>query len=204
MAVSNPFSPIEHHRKSIEMIGYTPRSLVAAFLLAAVLTTEAAAQTEDHRLFAQLSAGVVLPVGEFANTTNAGFGFAGTIGYSLNPRWTLLGAFNGGYLKGTPGPDWNIYSFLLKAAFETGEPGAKWRIMVPLGAGAVTFDPQSDAISTNTYFAVNSGLMFQYYVNPRLALTLDTLATLVFTSQTDLGTDYVWLFPLAAGLLVRL
>ena len=182
---------------------YAICTLFAALLLSVGSITEAAAQSDTHRWSAQLSAGFVLPVGEFANTTNPGFGFAGTIGYSINSRWTLLGAFSGGSLKGTPGPDWNIYSYLLKAALDTGEKRTHWRIMVPLGAGAVTFDPQSEAISTNTYFAVNSGLMFHYYFNPRMAVTLDALATLVFTSQTDLGTDYVWLFPFAAGFLVR-
>ena len=185
------------------MIRCAPRTLVAALILAVGPTTEAAAQSDNHRWSAQLSAGVVLPVGKFANTTNPGFGFAGTIGYSLSSRWMLLGAFSVGSLNGTPSPDWDIYSFLLKAAFDTGEQRTNWRILVPLGAGAVTFDPQSEAISKNTYFAAQSGLMFQYYFNPRLAVTLDALATLVFTSQNDLGTDYVWLFPFAAGLLVR-
>jgi len=183
---------------------YASRTLIAALLISVGSITEATAQSDAHRWSTQLSAGLVLPGGKFATTTNPGFGFAGTIGYALNPKWTLLGAFNAGYLKGSPGPDWNTYAYLLKAAYDTGKEGAKWRIMVPLGAGAVTFDPQSEAISANTYFAMNSGLMFRYYFNPRMAVTLDALATLVFTSQNDLGTDYVWLFPFAAGFLVRL
>jgi hypothetical protein len=182
---------------------YVSCTLIAAFLLVVASVTEAAAQADSHRWSVQLSAGMVFPIGKFANTTNPGFGFAGTLGYSISSRWTLLGAFNGGSLKGEPSPDWNVYSYLIKAAFDTGEEGAKWRIMVPLGAGAVTFVPQSEAIPSYTYPAVNTGLMFQYHFNPRIAVTLDALATLALTSQNDLGTDFVWLFPFAAGFLVR-
>ncbi len=178
-------------------------TLVALLLLAARTGSEATAQTDTHRWSAQLSAGLVMPLGKFANTTNLGFGFAGAIGYSLGSHWTMLGVFNAGSLEGDPGPDWNIYSYLFKAAYDTGAESSRWRIQVPLGAGAVTFDPESEAISANTYFAAASGLMFQYDFSARMAATLDALVTLAFTSQNDLGTSYVWLFPVAVGFLIR-
>jgi len=177
--------------------------LIASLLLVVGPVTQAAAQADAHRWSIQASAGMVFPIGKFADTTNPGFGFAGSLGYSINSRWTLLAAFNGTSLKGEPSPDWNVYSYLLKAAFDTSEEGARWRILVPLGAGAVTFDPQSEAIPSYTYPAVNTGLMFQYHFHPQIAVTFDALATLAFTSQNDLGTDFVWLLPLAAGILAR-
>jgi len=174
---------------------------LAATVLLVGQSSSSVAQTVESPWSVEVAGGIVFPTGAYANTANPGFGLAGTLGYTVNRNWTVLGNFNAGFLKGETGPDWNLYSYFLKLAYDTGESSAKWRILIPLGAGGVTFAPDSDA-SSKTYFALNSGLMFQYYLSPKLALAFDGLATLVF-STNDLGSDTIWLFPLSAGLLFR-
>lgn len=179
------------------------RAPLPALVLLLGLSSNATAQATERPWSIQFTGGIVLPTGEYATSTNPGLGLAGSVGYALTPDWSLLASFNAGFLEGDLGPDWNIYTYFLKAAYDTGEGDTKWRILVPLGAGAVTFAPDSDAISSSTYLGLNSGLMFQYYLNPRLAFTFDGLVTFVFASKSEIGSDTLWLFPLGAGLLLR-
>ena len=155
----------------------------------------------ERQWWVQGAVGVAFPTGTYANTTNPGVGFAAVAAYNFKPKWSALGAVNLALLKGELGPDTNIYTYFLKAAYDISDVGSQWRIMIPLGAGGATFAPK-DADS-KTYFALNSGLMFQYYFNPRWAVTLDGQATLVFAEETRLGSSTIWIFPIAAGMLVR-
>jgi hypothetical protein len=147
--------------------------------------------------------GVTFPVGEYANATDPGVTFGTTVGYNFRPRWSVLGSFKLGLIQGQggEGSDANIYSYFLKAAYNIGGPGSRWRILIPLGAGGATFDPED--FESKTYFALNSGLMFQWYFDPRLAFTFEGFVTLVFRGEDDIGGDTVWLIPLAAGMHVR-
>jgi hypothetical protein len=98
------------------------------------------------------------------------------------------------------------YGYFLKAAHNIGDPGSSLRILIPFGGG-VTFDPEtadSDGAESTTKFALNAGLMFQYYVSPQVALSANGMSTLVFGSVVENGGDTIWIIPLTAGVLVRL
>jgi hypothetical protein len=98
------------------------------------------------------------------------------------------------------------YGYSLKAVYDIGDPGSNLRILIPFGAGGVTFDPEttdSDGAESTTKFALNAGLMFQYYVSPQVAITANGMSTLVFGSVVENGGDTIWIIPLRAGLLGR-
>jgi hypothetical protein len=116
----------------------------------------------------------------------------------VRPRLFKLGLIKG---QGGESSEVNIYSYFLKAAYGIGDLGSRLRILIPLGAGGATFAPKN--VDSKTYFALNGGLMFHYYFEPRMAFTLEGLVTLVFRGENDVGGDTVWLVPLAAGMLVR-
>jgi hypothetical protein len=178
--------------------------LLSAFL-ALCVSIDTYAQEPDHRWFAEGAAGVVVPTGEYAKSTSIGPGFAVSIGYTFAPRWIAMGSFTAGFLsEGDIGPASNLYSYFLKAGYDIGDPDKKLSAYIPLGAGVVTFDPDSDVLRSKTHFALSSGLMFQYALDPRFALTLDALVTLAIVNEREFGSDAVWLFPLGVGLLFRL
>ncbi len=182
-------------------------ALLAALLLTLGFTQNAQAQRPDSPWLIHVAGGAYFPVGEYASTTNPGFGISADVGYQFNPRWYVLGTFNLGWLKGDIGPDWRNYGYFLKAAYDSGNPNSSIRILIPFGAGAVTFDPEtsgSDGVESTTKFALNAGLMFQYYFSPQVAISANGMSTLVFGNVAEIGGDTIWIIPLTAGVLLRL
>lgn len=182
-------------------------ALLAALLLTLGFTQHVQAQRPDKPWLIQVAGGAYFPTGEFASTTNPGFGIKADVGYQFDSRWYVLGTLNLGWLKGDLGPDWRNYGYFLKAAYDIGDPGSNIRILVPFGAGGVTFDPDtsgSDVIESTTKFALNAGLMFQYYFSPQVAISANGMSTLVFGDVVGLGGDTIWIIPLTAGVVVRL
>lgn len=178
-------------------------TLLALLVLALGYPSEAHAQKPQNPWLVHVAGGVYFPTGDYATTTNPGFGLETDIGYQLAPRWLVMATFNMGWLKGEVGPDWTNYGYFLKGAYDVGDPGSKLRILIPLGAGGVTFSPDSDSLESTSKFALNSGLMFQYYVSPKFAISFNGMATLVFGSVFEDGGDITWVFPITAGLLFR-
>jgi hypothetical protein len=182
-------------------------ALLAALVLTLGFAQDAHAQRRDNPWLIHVAGGAYFPVGEYANTANPGFGISADVGYQFNSRWYALGTFNLGWLKGDLGPDMRNYGYFLKAAYDIGDPGSQIRILVPFGAGAVTFDPEtsgSEGVESTTKFALNAGLMFQYYVSPQVAISVNGMSTLVFGNVAGIGGDTIWIIPLTAGVLVRL
>lgn len=178
-------------------------TLAALLVLGVGCPNRVHAQRPDSPWLVHVAGGVYFPTGDYATTTNPGFGIEADVGYYLAEKWLVMGTFNMGWLKGDLGPDWTNYGYFLKAAYDIGDPGSKLRILVPVGAGGVTFNPDGDVLDSGNKFALNAGLMFHYYVGPKVAISVNGMSTLVFGSFFENGGDTTWIFPLTAGLLLR-
>ena len=161
--------------------------------------------TDTPKFFVEGLAGAVVPTFDISNTVKVGSMFGGTVGYSLNDRWTLMGEFDYGNHKDKASGLTTIKTlhYIGKLGYSlTGPRETGWEALVNLGAGAVSFDVDG-APSTKTYFAINAGAKITYNFSRSIALVISPQGDIAFTKKAELNTTNAWVWPVSAGLRIR-
>lgn len=178
---------------------------LAALALGAPLGAPLGAQQKTPSLFVEGRGGVVAPTFDIADVAKTGGAFGATIGYRLDPRWSLMGEFDYGMHEDEPTSTLDIKTlhYMAKVGYSlTGPRERGWEAAVNLGAGAVSFDVEG-APETNTYFAINAGAKLVYNFNRSLGFVLSPQGDIAFTKKSELSTTNAWVWPVTAGLRLR-
>jgi hypothetical protein len=155
------------------------------------------------RLFVEGLGGAVVPTFDIANTAKTGAMFGAAIGYTLSPRWVLMGEFDYGHHKdkATGSVSINTLHYMAKLGYSlTGPRERGWEALVNLGAGMVSFDV---AGTSKTYPAINAGAKLTYNFSPRLGFVISPQGDIAFSKKDELGTTNAWVWPISAGLRLR-
>lgn len=184
---------------------FSAAALAATLLLA---PRSAAAQMGSEpatpKLFVEARAGAAVPTFDIANTAKTGVVYGGTIGYAPAPRWVVMGEFDYGQhdAKASSAIEINTLHYMGKVGYSlTGPRERGWEALVNLGAGAVGFDV---AGTTTTYFAINAGAKLTYNVNRNVGIVLSPQGDIAFTKKDELDTTNAWVWPISAGLRLRM
>lgn len=181
------------------------RLAAATFVLVLAGVSTAEAQRVRNPWLLEGYAGIVLGTGTFADLTNAGIAGGAGAGYAISRRVWLMGNIHGAWHPGADNfSDWSTYSVFGMVGFSASRPRSQSSIIIPVGVGAVAFDPRAPSMGKKSYFAVTTGVKFYYYFAERAALSVVAMVDLAFTEKEFLGSSTTWLFPLAAGIAVRL
>ena len=194
------------------------RGLLGAALVAAlvgVTATEATAQ--DYKpLSINARAGIAVPSGSIADVAKSGAVFGGGIGYNLGRIELRANADFGSHdVKLTPAPassdlKIDVNHFIVGAGYHLIDPRGdnRVRLMVNLGAGAMTFKLDQSGAETDSFFAINAGAEAGYELSRSFEIFLNLQGDIAFKDkdQMDLGTSdaTAWVWPLTAGLKLRI
>jgi hypothetical protein len=66
----------------------------------------------------------------------------------------------------------------------------------------VTFDVEG--ADARTYFAINAGAKLAYNLNRRVAFVLSPQGDIAFSKKSELTTNNAWVWPVTAGLRIKL
>lgn len=182
-----------------------PASLAVAALAVTTLGAEPLAAQEPSGVFVEGRVGAVVPTFDIADVATTGPAFGATVGYQATPRIVLMGEFDYGMHEdeATGTVDINTLHYIAKVGYSlTGPRERGWEALVNLGAGAVTFD--ADGGESNTYFAINAGAKIAYNFSPRLAVVVSPQGDIAFTDEDETGSSSAWVWPLTAGLRLKL
>jgi len=183
---------------------------IAALLLA--LPTFASAQgTPETKLTFDSRGGIALPAGRLADATVPGASMGAMIGYQVNRRVSLFGAGDLGLLRGKKldgaterEPGLNLWQYSGGAEVNLLDPDrTRWGVLASLGAGATTFDSKVEGAVTRTRFATNGGVRLAYRLGMRADAFLGGQSYLIFTDEELQGARTNWVFPVSAGLKIR-
>lgn len=178
---------------------------MAAVALVVGSATSAAAQEKPWLL--EFDIGWTVPIGEFKDSTDVEAWAGGVrVGYSIKPRWTLVGGFGTTFFQGkNQNPDWRVYSYNLQIQYEIPTTSEQIKVPVYLAAGAMTFDernPDPNATeSSGTYPAITGGGRIQWYISPTFALNFFGGLAVSFTKQEEVGTDTFIGIPVGVGVV---
>lgn len=196
------------------------RRLLGAALVAAlvgVTATEATAQ--DYKpLSINVRAGVAVPTGSIADIAESGAVFGGGVGYNLGRIELRANADFGSHdVKSDPLPTpsvgdlkINVNHFIVGAGYHLIDPRGdnKIRLMVNLGAGAMTFKVDEDGAETDSFLAINAGAEAGYEISRSFEIFLNLQGDIAFKDKDklELGTSdaTAWVWPLTAGLKLRI
>jgi hypothetical protein len=183
------------------------RRFVALVAVAMVvgMASDANAQLAEKSYFVELTGGLAIPIGDFGdNVKTEAVAVGARFAWSFSPRWWLSANLGTTFFNGKEqGTDLKAYAYSLAATYELPTTaGGEVTVPVFLGLGAVTFDSDVEGASANTYFAVNGGAKFQWYINQGLALNLTGAVTLAFADQEEVGDDIVVTFPILVGVVL--
>ncbi|MDQ2669202.1 MAG: porin family protein, partial [Gemmatimonadota bacterium] len=182
-----------------------PLAAAAVLALGGAGATPLAAQEPTSRVFVEGLAGGVIPTFEISDVVTAGPAFGAAVGYRLSPKLTLMGEFDYGMheAEGNDEVDITTMHYIAKVGYSLLPATDRgWEALVNLGAGAVTFDV--DGGEANTYFAINAGGKVAYNFSPRFALVLSPQGDIAFTDEEEVGTSNAWVWPVTAGVRVKL
>ena len=180
------------------------KSSVALATLSILLAAPLGAQS-GPRVFLEARGGAAVPTFDIADAAKTGTALGATLGFSLSPRWVLMGEFDYGMHspKVSGAPDLNTLHYLAKLGYSlTGVRERGWEVLVNLGAGAVSFDSEGSA-PTRTYFAINAGAKIAYGFTRSVALVVSPQGDIAFSKEAELGTSSAWVWPVTVGLRIR-
>ncbi len=175
----------------------------AALALALAVPSSAQAQRRDMPWLLEGYGAYVLVAGDYADLARDGWAAGGLLGYNVVRQVWLMGNFSA-YWNDGEGElfDWSNYSYFAMLGYDALAPDMNGDLIFYLGAGAVTFDPDTDVLEQRTYFGLNGGLKLAYNFSQRVAGTLNFAAAVAFSEEDYIGGK-TWLFPLGAGLAFR-
>jgi hypothetical protein len=185
-----------------EIAGMKPS--VALTTLTILLAPPLGAQSAS-RVFLEARGGAAVPTFNIADAAKTGTALGATLGLALAPRWVLMGEFDYGMhsSKLSGAPDLKTLHYLAKLGYSlTGPRETGWEVLVNLGAGAVSFDPDGSG-PTRTYFAINAGAKLAYGFTPSVALVLSPQGDIAFSKESELGASTAWVWPVTVGLRIR-
>lgn len=184
----------------------------AALLLAVPALAQAqGAGTPGTKLTFDSRGGIALPAGQLADIHDPGAAVGATLAYRVNGRVSLFGAGDLGLLRGERAsasteraPGLNLWKYAGGAEVNLLDPDrTKWGVLASLGAGAATFDSKVEGAETLTRFSTNGGLRVAYRLGQRADAFLGGQGHLIFTDEARQGADTNWVFPVSAGLKIR-
>lgn len=190
------------------------RNLIVVAAASGLLATSAAAQ--DSGVMIEGHGGIALPTFDIADVADLGPVFGGGIWYSpVGQRWAVGAEADFGFhsgaddqtdLTGLSEPiDVNVYHFMGKAGYVvyTSADG-KFSLMLNAGAGVMMFDVDAADADTETYFAINAGAKLMYMVADRVNIVFSPQGDIAFSKEEDVFTDNSWVWPITAGLQLKL
>lgn len=188
-------------RNSIRGLG----ALALSGLLAAPLAAQMTGDVPASRGFIEARVGAAIPTFDIADVADMGLDLGATLGYNLNTRWVVMGAFDYGMHKDEATGDLDIKTMHVigKIGYSlTGPRERGWEAAVNLGAGIVRFDVEG-APDVFTYPAINAGAKIAYNVSPSLAVVLSPQGDIAFSDEEEVGTSNSWVWPVTAGVRVK-
>ena len=183
----------------------TLAALIASTLLAARPAQAQGSSSTSPAFFIEGLGGAVIPTFDIANDIKTGAMFGATVGYQLDPDWTLMAEFDYGHHKDKPTNSVTIKTlhYMAKLGYSlTGPRERGWDAMVNLGAGAVTFDGFG-AAGTKTYFAINAGAKITYNFSPTVGFVISPQGDIAFSKKAEVNTTNAWVWPVSAGLRIK-
>ncbi len=160
-------------------------------------------------------AGIGLPTGGIADSDNAvltvgaetGFAVGGGLGVMLTDRVELRAnadfSFHSTEGAAGAGPDVNVYHFIAGLGVLLTDPGNPFYVSVNAGAGLLSFDFDTTALDTETYFAINAGAEIGYWLSDNVAIFASPQGDIAFSDEDVVGTSTSLVWPLTAGLKVK-
>lgn len=191
------------------------RTIGAGFGVAALLFAPALAHGQgmdvQNRFSFDSRGGIALPAGDLADVVDPGASFGAMIGVQLHERVSLYGAGDLGLLRGKRAdgdgeraPGLNLWQYSGGAEVNLLDPGrSRWGVLASVGAGAATFDSKDETVESLTRFSTNGGLRIAYRLGRSADAFVGGQSVLIFTDEEVQGTDRNWLFPVSAGLKIR-
>ena len=181
---------------------------IALGVLLVMGATTAQAQAEKKVQFDAYGA-YVIPTGDFADETmgfKAGFGFGAALGYYVTPAVVIAANFNMGMLTGRiqlgdETNDVNLMNYFATIGYDFMAMSPNMSFAAYVGGGLQVFSPSGASTGdSQSNFAANGGLKYNYWFSPSVGLLLQPAITWAFVSEEDFGYSSVITFPLAAGL----
>lgn len=174
--------------------------LLALSLLALPSTVRA---QRAERLLLQSYGAYVFTSGSYADLVNNGLAVGGLLGLTIGRQVWLMGSFSYTWHDGEGDLfDWRNYGYFGMLGYDVVPPGMNGNMIFFVGAGSLTFDPRSEPLESEAYFALNGGMKIVYDVGRRVAWTLD-LALAVALSEGELVGGDAWFLPIGLGLAIR-
>lgn len=132
-----------------------------------------------------------------------GFAVGGSVGIMPVPHLWLLGSANYAWHRGADDlPDWESAAYYGMLGYSPVPVGMNGLMIFYVGAGSVSFEPQSSELPSEKYFAINGGIKLVYDFSRHVAGTVDVGAAVAFADEDYAGGD-VWTYPLGLGLALR-
>ena len=187
------------------------RTIGAGFGIAALLLAAPTDGLAQQKFSFDSRGGIALPAGQLADVADPGASLGATVGYAVNKRVSLFGAGDLGLLRGKKpstaserGPGLNLWQYSGGAEVNLLDPDrTRWGVLASLGAGAATYDSKVEGAVSRTRFSTNGGLRVAYRLGQRADAFLGGQSYLIFTDEELQGADTNWVFPVSAGLKIR-
>lgn len=151
----------------------------------------------------------VLPAGSYTDIVDAGWAAGGLVGLAATPHLWLMGSFTSIWLSGQTDttamldlPGWTNSAYFGMLGYDPVPPNMNGDMIMYVGAGGVTFDPDAPDLESEAYFAVNAGVKFVFHFSRNAAGTLNLAGIVAFADESFVGGT-TWFFPLGAGLAIR-
>lgn len=186
---------------------------IAALLLVTPTLTEAQGlSTSPSKVSFDSRGGIALPAGKLHEVYDPGASVGAMVGYQVTRRVSLFGSGDLGLLRGkklSPGSSergdgLNLWQYSGGAEVNLLDPArTRWGVLASLGAGAATYDSKVEGAASRTRFSTNGGLRVAYRLGQRADAFLGGQSYLIFTDEELQGADTNWVFPVSAGLKIR-
>ena len=188
------------------------RTIGAGFGIAALLLALPTDGMAQQKFSFDSRGGIALPAGQLNDAFDPGASLGAMVGYQVTSRVSLFGSGDLGLLRGRKiaagsserEKGLNLWQYSGGAEVNLLDPGrTRWGVLASLGAGAATYDSKVEGAVSRTRFSTNGGLRVAYRLGQRADAFLGGQSYLIFTDEELQGADTNWVFPVSAGLKIR-
>ena len=186
-----------------------PAAVVAAGALVLSIASAGTASAQG-RIALEVHGGFNVPTFDIADVAKAGPSFGAGLAFQLAPKVWLMGEADFGshdgaeITPGVDGPDVDVYHFMGKLGYTVyTSANGKWSLLLNAGAGMMSFDVDA-AAPTKRYFAINAGAKLSYALSPNLDFVVSPQGDIAFTDKSVFGASTAWIWPVSAGIRIRL
>jgi hypothetical protein len=187
------------------------RRLPAAVAALGLMLGMAGSAAAQSRAALEVHGGLNVPTFDIADVAKAGPSFGGGLALKVAPKLWLMGEADFGSHKGAEiglgvdGPDVDVFHFMGKVGYDVfTSANGKWTLMLNAGGGMMSFDVDVPAAPTRRYFAINAGAKLTYAISQNLDFVFSPQGDIAFTKKSELGSSTAWVWPVSAGIRLRL